>query len=117
MRLDLFDYAAEIVGARSTDPDTSHEAAVRNLSGRNTDRRRALAALVAVGDDGLTDFELAARLSRQQTSAGKRRGELRDLGLVADTGRRRSAPSGSAAIVWAITPLGLRADKALKQEF
>jgi hypothetical protein len=85
--------------------------------GRNTDRRKALAALVAAGDDGLTDFELAARLSRQQTSSGKRRGELRDLGLVADTGRRRPAPSGSAAIVWAITPLGLRADKALKQEF
>jgi hypothetical protein len=104
MTVDLFDYAAQ--GFRNTDPDTSYQAALRNVSGRYTDRRKALAALSAAGEGGLTDFELASRIGRQQTSAGKRRGELRDLGLVADTGRRRPAPSGSAAIVWAVTALG-----------
>jgi hypothetical protein len=57
--------------------------------------------------DGLTDFELADIMGRQQTSAGKRRGELRDIGLVSDTGYRRPAPSGSMAIVWAITRQGV----------
>jgi hypothetical protein len=108
--LDLFEYARTVVGpgVRNRDPDTSRAAAQRNLSGRHTDRRKALACLADAGEHGLTDFELAARMGRQQTSCGKRRGELRDLGLVEDTGRRRPAPSGSAAIVWAITPHGRR---------
>lgn len=83
-------------GARNTDPDTSHEAAKVE---RQRDRDRAL-DLHKSHPDGLTDFELADLMGRQQTSAGKRRGELRDLGLIRDTGRRRAAPSGSKAIVW-----------------
>jgi hypothetical protein len=89
MTVDLFDYAAQ--GFRNTDPDTSYQAALRNVSGRYTDRRKALAALSAAGEGGLTDFELASRIGRQQTSAGKRRGELRDLGLVADGGPHEPA--------------------------
>jgi hypothetical protein len=41
--------------------------------------------------DGLTDFELGAMVGRQQTSAGKRRGELRDLGYIEETALRRQA--------------------------
>ena len=100
---DLFAHAA----ARATDPDTSWTAALARLSGKATDRRTALHAH-ANARDGLTDFELACLMERQQTSAGKRRGELRDLELVFDTGRRRPAPSGSPAIVWRITELGRR---------
>jgi hypothetical protein len=81
---------------RVTDPDTSHDAAALD---RARDRDRAYAAL-ARAPEGLTDFELGAAIGRQQTSAGKRRGELRDAGLVVDSGERRPAPSGSRAIVW-----------------
>jgi hypothetical protein len=56
--------------------------------------------------DGLTDFELAALMSRQQTSVGKRRGELRDLGLIEDSNTARPAPSGALAIVWRLTEAG-----------
>ena len=83
---------------RRTDPDTSREAAAPD---RARDRDRAYAAL-SRAVDGLTDFELAAAIGRQQTSAGKRRGELRDAGLVVDSGVRRPAPSGSSAIVWRV---------------
>ena len=83
---------------RTTDPDTSHDAAAPD---RARDRDRAYAALARVAE-GLTDFELATVIGRQQTSAGKRRGELRDAGLVVDSGVRRPAPSGSFAIVWRI---------------
>lgn len=96
------------VRARRTDPETSVEAALAN---RNTDRARAYHAL-REHPAGLTDFELAEVMGRQQTSAGKRRGELRDLGLVCDSGLRRDAPSGSAAIVWRITTAAERLQRA-----
>jgi len=85
---------------RNTDPDTSRAAAA-DKPVRLTDRERAL-ALHRAHPDGLTDFELADLMDRQQTSAGKRRGELAALGYIRDSGRRRPAPSGSKAIVWEI---------------
>lgn len=100
---DLFEYAERSV--RRSDPDTSFEAAFAHLEGRDTDRRRALEAHYEAAH-GLTDFELGECLHRQQTSAGKRRGELRDLGLIEDSGVRREAPSVSSAIVWRITGKG-----------
>jgi hypothetical protein len=89
--------------ARYSDPITSWLAAADATVTANTHRERALNALVTVGGHGMTDFELAEALGLQQTSAGKRRGELRDAGLVADSGRRRPSPSGSSAIVWVAT--------------
>jgi DNA-binding transcriptional ArsR family regulator len=85
--------------ARRSDPVTSWDAAADASRKADTHRARVLATLRA-HRDGLTDFELADLLGLQQTSAGKRRGELRDQGLVIDSGRRRPAPSGSLAIVW-----------------
>jgi hypothetical protein len=94
--------------ARRTDPVTSHLAALDAARDAPTMRILALAQLCAA-PEGLTDFELADRLTRvlnrpvQQTSAGKRRGELRDAGQVRDSGLKRPAPSGSLSIVWAAT--------------
>src|SRR5262245_50303240 len=91
---------ATFPSARATDPDTSHEAGKRNPVGRATDRHRAL---VALADGPLTDFELADRTGRAQTSIGKRRRELVSLGFVESTGERRPSPSGSPALVWRVT--------------
>lgn len=86
---------------RLFDPDTSHAAAEDNAP--RAPRHRDL-ALKTLRDwpGGLTDFELADLTGLAQTSVGKRRGELRDLGLVEDSGKRRPSPSGSNAIVWRI---------------
>ena len=93
--LPLMDYAL----ARNSDPETSHKAAASvNLAG---DREKVLAAHRA-HPAGLTDFELAEIMGRQQSSVGKRRGELRDMGLIIDTKERRPSPSGASAIVWRI---------------
>jgi hypothetical protein len=86
---------------RDNDPDTSQEAGEMIPAVRVTDRERALLAHRA-HPDGLTDFELAELMGRQQTSAGKRRGELVAQGLICDSGRRRPAPSGAKAIVWVL---------------
>ena len=103
----LFDWSPP-PNVRTTDPDTSRKAAERTPSLRAHDRRSALLAL-RDHPEGLTDFELGDLIDRQQTSAGKRRGELRDLGLVRDSGARRASPSGSSAIVWQITEAGKEA--------
>lgn len=92
--------------ARVTDPPTS-EAAAGSVNVRTGHRRLVLDALIAAGDDGLTDFELAARVGIKQTSCGKRRGELVDARLVRSTGRVRPSDTQSDALVWAVTDLGL----------
>lgn len=100
--LRLFDDDFEPV-ARRTDPDTSWAAAEDASVNAATHRARVLAALRA-HPDGLTDFELGDLLGLQQTSVGKRRGELRDKGLVFNAGFKRPAPSGSMSIVWKAVP-------------
>lgn len=107
--LDLFEGPG---AARADDPDTSWLAAMSRLDGKTTDRRLVLLVHDA-NPDGITDFELALITKRQQTSVGKRRGELRDVGLIEATEERRDSPSGSSAIVWRITALGRRLAKEL----
>jgi hypothetical protein len=98
-------------GARATDPETSHLAAAEAIGRKAHHQRLTLAALLAA-DDGLTDFELAAITGVQQTSIGKRRGELRDAGLVRQLTNedgitvRRPSPSNSPSIVWTLTAAG-----------
>lgn len=94
-------------GARNTDPFTSHVASMRSPTVRARDRVLVLCEHYRF-PRGLTDFELAEHLGRQQTSVGKRRGELRDDGLICATRITRPTPSGSQAIVWAITLDGER---------
>ena len=92
--------------ARASDPDTSHLAAEQNPRIRDNDRARVL-AVHAQHPMGLTDHELAEFVGRQQTSCGKRRGELMRAGLIEATGQRRAAPSGALCLVWRITPRGI----------
>ena len=87
---------------RKTDPHTSHMAAYEHPKFRQTLRGRVLVALQNAGWHGLTDDELAMVLGHPLNSVNKRRGELRDQGLVVDSGRRRKTASGSLAIVWVV---------------
>lgn len=105
---DLFEYAK----ARRSDPDTSHRAAMGN---RDKDLRRVLDAHYR-NPQGLNDFELARLVDRKQTSAGKRRGELRDQGLIEQSAERRPSDTGSPAIVWKITAKGIETARELIQE-
>ncbi len=94
--------------ARNTDPLTSVEAAE---SVDDIARRNAHAAIMrALFEHGpQTDWQLGRRLGLIATSAGKRRGELRDMGLVADSGHRGPTETGpKRAIRWALTDAGSR---------
>lgn len=95
--------------ARASDPATSHTAAARASVRAATDRALVL-RIHQQWTSGLTDFELAEMAGRQQTSLGVRRGELRKLGLIRDSGLKRPAPSGTPATVWVITDAGRQVD-------
>ena len=96
--------------ARHTDPETSHVAAEDAKVRACKSRQLVLDWLYQRGP--MTDFELAAITSYQQTSIGKRRGECVAAGWVeANTDQhgkkiKRPAPSGSMALTWRITSLG-----------
>lgn len=88
--------------ARRTDPETSHEAADLNKEERDIIRERVYQYLKQMGDYGATDYELEKALKVYRTSAGKRRGELRDAGLVVATDQRRRTTGKATAIVWKV---------------
>jgi hypothetical protein len=91
--------------ARHSDPETSREAGTEKLHW-SEHRKLALAALVRAGDEGATDFALAAATGVAQTSIGCRRKDLRNMGFVEDSGIKRPSPSGSPSIVWRVTRAG-----------
>jgi hypothetical protein len=88
--------------ARRTDPPTSWMAARLAEPRSGTNRALALALLRERGPQ--TDFELATASGLQQTTIGKRRGELVAAGFVRATDLRRRSPSGAWAIVWEAIP-------------
>lgn len=82
--------------ARNSDPDTSHKAAVR-LSAY-TMRAKLLDAF-KVAD--MTAEEAAERCNYSAASgAWKRVSDLKNAGLIIDTGVRRKGRSGREQIVW-----------------
>ena len=105
---------AALSSARATDPDTAHDAA---LTAANADHRAVYAAiLAALHEHGpLTDYHLSLHVARRtgapilRTSVGKRRGELRDMGLICNSGHRAKTDTNTTAIRWALTPAGEQA--------
>lgn len=85
---------------RRTDPDTSRAAAYRHPEERRTGRVIARETIRAAGRDGLMDWQVQMLTGWPLNSINKRRGELRDQGLVVDSGRRGKTPTGSEAIIW-----------------
>jgi hypothetical protein len=97
---------------RSSDPETSRQVNPMRVGSH----RAILIAIYADSTLGLTDEEAAARaLANGHEIKGywKRCSDLRTLGLIQDTGTRRTVSSGSQAIVCSITQEGLNAAKAL----
>lgn len=84
--------------SRSTDPETSRQAAESASRRGPSQRRRVWEALNKLGD--ATDYELSVECGILRSSAAKRRQELVDLGHVIETPFRRKTDTGSDAIVW-----------------
>ncbi len=82
-------------------PPTSHQAAdrIRPMSGT---QRAEVLRVVAYRD--MTDEEIGHLLQMNPSSVRPRRGELVDMGWLADSGHRRFTQSGAKAIVWTLVP-------------
>jgi hypothetical protein len=63
-------------------------------------QKRVLAFIAGRGTLGATDQEISLGLKMKSDTSRARRVELRDLGLVFDSGRHRPTDSGRAAAVW-----------------
>ena len=96
--------------ARTTDPDTAHDAG--HHARLNLNHRLVLSLLLqhgALTDHGLSEMAARRGVTIKATSIGKRRKELEVIGQVADTGRRAPTDTGRSAILWAITNAGRQA--------
>lgn len=88
---------------RNAPPGTSEVAAAR-ISGHAAAQRAAvLAVIVRAGAYGATDAEIELVTGLRAQSVSPRRGELRTLGLIVDSGMRRPTPRGRPAAVWIAT--------------
>ncbi len=91
---------------RRNDKDTSIQAADAQLARLSINQTKVLNALAAAGEVGMLDHDHQKINGLMQDSAGKRRKELQERGLVRDSGIRRPSPRGPLAIVWCITEAG-----------
>jgi hypothetical protein len=91
--------------ARTTDPDTSHDAAIRAASFSAPHQRRILDALLIQKHfnpewGGLTAHEMEKQTRLNYVQIDRRMHELVKAKLAQDSGIRRATPSGGKAIVW-----------------
>lgn len=80
--------------------DTSVAAAEAIAPATGPLQRMVLFAIAEVGARGLTSQELAVRTGVDFNSVQPRTSELRQLGLIRDSGLRRLNRNGKKAIVW-----------------
>lgn len=92
---------------RTDDMETARAAADMSPEALAAGQRKVLFALADAGPNGLIDHEHERINGLIPTSAGKRRLELRRMGYVESTGRRRPTGTGNAeAEVWCLTKAG-----------
>lgn len=91
--------------ARTTDPETSHEAAMSVMA----EKQRYRVWVTAMGLKRFTDQQLQAQLRAEHPSktfsdsgTRTRRSELVKMDLIVDSGTRAVLPSGRRSIIWAV---------------
>lgn len=83
--------------------DTSREAAQAKVGRIAEERTKVYLAVIRAGSSGATWDELVERLDLSPTANG-RITELRELGLIIDSGRRRKTRRGRNAAVYVVAP-------------
>ena len=92
---------------RASDPDTSRAAAESIKPVLGAECSRVLAAVESRGSMGATAYEALLVLERdgrrrQQSVVSRRLTDLRDAGLLRDSGCRRPGMTGRWLIVWSV---------------
>jgi hypothetical protein len=97
---------------RANDRDTARAAG--DAANLTEGQRKVLLALAGAGSRGLLDHDHERLNGLIPTSAGKRRLELMQHGLVVDSGHRRATSTGTAAIVWVLSEYGLSVVRTMR---
>jgi hypothetical protein len=79
--------------------ETSRNAAIAIFQTSGT-KRAIVYRAIRESTNGLTDEEIQCRLEMNPSTQRPRRVELVDLGVIRDSGLRRTTKSGRAAVVW-----------------
>lgn len=95
---------------KNSPPGTSDRAALMIAEHAPSLRERILATIRESGPKGLTDDEGEAMLGIIAQTYTPRRGELRQMGLIRDSGERRLTRAQRPAAVWVATEGGHDAD-------
>jgi hypothetical protein len=98
----LFDIPSNQV-SRTTDPQTSHDAAAARRPEIGSHRRRLLIWFAAAGDAGLTADEAADKADLLHVGYWKRVSDLKNQRYIRATGEKRPGRSGQLQQVYAIT--------------
>lgn len=104
---DLFAYTR----SRATDPDTSVEAA-ESVSPRIRELQQKVLRFAEINPDGFTDRDLEQHFLNSGSTYRTRRSELTEMGMIRDSGERRTYGAngtGRRHIIWQITLKGLNA--------
>ena len=86
--------------ARATDPLTSFQAADRMVEGAKYHRYRILGHLRRIAPATATKDEAGHATGLDDVQAARRLSELKDAGLIEDSGERRPSKSGNSCIAW-----------------
>jgi hypothetical protein len=101
----LEDLILDSPGARNTDPHTSHEAAAEQTPRKNGPIHAAVLLYLWANPDSIDD-DLHDAIGGPDSTPRKRRGELRDAGLIEVTGEGVSR-YGKHALRWSLNKAGL----------
>lgn len=99
-RPSLFDWEPPHALARSGDPPTSKDAAASMALELPELLRAVFTVIREAGAHGATLDDLVAATGRDKVSVSPRPAQLRDLGLIRDSGRTRMGKSGRQQISW-----------------
>ena len=86
--------------ARRADPATSHRAAESMVGGAHDHRDRILAHLRAIAPAAATKDEIGRAIGLDDVQVARRCSELRDAGLIVDSGETRPTATGRQGTCW-----------------
>ena len=96
----LYDLPLFAPRARRTAPETSKLAAESMVGSASDHRDRILARLRAIAPAAANKDEIGAAIGLDDVQVARRCGELRDAGLIVDSGETRPTPTGRQGTCW-----------------
>jgi len=101
LQLDFGPLRVPVVAPTRPGPGGTRQAAARSIFHRAGRLRAAVYRFIREQEErGATDLEIQSALGMDGSTQRPRRRELQTAGVIVDSGKTRTTPSGRAAVVW-----------------